>query len=258
MIFEKVLFGLTCLAAIILFVNRFVFKNRYNKKNPQPEPLPVDYARSFFPVLLAVFLLRAFIVEPFRIPSGSMLPTLEIGDFLLVNKFEYGLRLPITYQKVLPLKNPKRGDIIVFRFPRDKRINYIKRVVGLPGDVVEYRNKRLFVNQQEVAVIPEQEYQFVDARRSTHKVGQYQASLDNGAQYSVLLNPLRPPSRPRRWVVPEGQYFAMGDNRDHSADSREWGFVPDENIVGKAFFIWFHWDTVTDRGVDWSRIGEDI
>ncbi len=258
MLFEKILLGLICLSAVILFVSRFVLKRRYDKKNPEPEPILIDYARSFLPVLLIVFLLRAFIVEPFRIPSSSMLPTLEIGDFLLVNKFQYGLRLPIGYQKIVPISQPERGDIIVFRYPLKPKINYIKRVMGLPGDLIEYRSKRLYINKEEIKLNADGEYSFEDAHRATHNVERFDVSLDSGKKHDLLINPRKTPERDKSWIVPEGHYFAMGDNRDHSSDSRYWGFVPDENIVGKAFFIWFHWDTITERGLNFSRVGQSI
>lgn len=257
MFFEKMLFGFVCVSALILFINRFVLGKRFDKKNPTLESWYVDYARSLFPVFLAVFIMRSFIFEPFRIPSSSMLPTLEIGDFLLVNKFSYGIRLPIIGTKVLSINDPERGDVLVFKYPKDPRQNYIKRVIGLPGDTIEYYNKRLFVNDNEVVTAADGSYEFVDASMSKHRTKKFIASLDNDQQHDFLVNPLRR-SKVGRWIVPKGHYFAMGDNRDHSADSRSWGFVPDENIVGKAFFIWFHYDSVTDRGLNFSRIGNSI
>jgi len=197
--FEKILFGTICLSGVILLVNRFVLGNKYDKKNPKPESIPVDYSRSLFPVLLMVFLLRGFIAEPFRIPSSSMLPTLEIGDFLFVNKFKYGV-------------------------PENPAQNYIKRVIGLPGDVVEYKNKYLFVNGQRLGAVPEGDYTFTDATLYTHQTKKYEAGFANGVKHDMLINPQRG-SGNGRWKVPAGHYFAMGDNRDHSADSRYWGFV---------------------------------
>lgn len=251
MLFEKILLIATCVCAVIILFNRFITR-KYN------DGIIVDYARSFFPVLLIVFLLRSFIVEPFRIPSGSMLPTLEIGDFLLVNKFQYGLRLPIIYKKIMPIKNPERGDIMVFRYPANPKVNYIKRVIGLPGDKIEYKAKRLFVNKEEILFNDDGDYSFEDASGTQYTIDRFIANFDNEKTHSVLLNPRRKDFRQGQWQVPEGQYFVMGDNRDHSADSRVWGFVPEANIVGKAFFIWFHWDTVTERGLDFKRIGDPI
>ncbi len=259
MLFEKILFTFVLLSAVVLFVNRFVLGKRFDKKNPSVEPWYVDYSRSLFPVFLFVFILRSFIFEPFRIPSSSMLPTLEIGDFLLVNKSVYGVRLPIINKKIIPISSPQRGDIFVFRYPRDLKQNYIKRVMGLPGDVIEYREKRLFINGEEIAFSSVKPYSFLDAEMNNHDVKELTAKLDNDTEHQVLVNPTRfSRSGPGRWEVPEGHYFAMGDNRDHSFDSRGWGFVPEENIVGKAFFIWFHYDSVTDRGFNASRIGESI
>lgn len=200
------------------------------------EPWPVDYARSFFPVLLVVLVLRSFVIEPFQIPSGSMRPTLKVGDFILVNKFTYGLRLPVLHTEIVDLGEPERGDVMVFRFPEEPSVNFIKRVIGLPGDHIRYEDKQLYVNGEPVPkqlldVTPEEapgELLFEE------KLGEHVHGLYN--------NPRDPGPQVRELVVPEGHYFMMGDNRDHSNDSRYWGFVPQENIVGKAFAVWMHWD----------------
>ncbi len=209
------------------------------------EPILVEYARFLFPVVLIVFVLRGFLVEPFRIPSGSMLPTLEIGDFILVNKFAYGLRVPVLNKKILELADPERGDIVVFRYPRNPSVDYIKRVVGLPGDKISYYNKIVYINGEPMR----QEFS------GSYDSGRGRALDDLFEQLgSVKHRILRDPSRPtfeNSWVIPEGKYFVMGDNRDNSNDSRVWGFVPDENLVGKAFFIWMNWDS----GPSWGRIG---
>lgn len=199
------------------------------------EPWWAEYSRSFFPVLLLVLVLRSFLVEPFQIPSGSMLPTLKIGDFILVNKFTYGLRLPVTNTKVIELNEPERGDVMVFRFPEDKRLNFIKRVVGLPGDRLRYENKVLYINgkpapQEFVAALP--------AGRPERKLLKEKL----GEVEHEIYNSLEPGQNMREIVVPEGHYFVMGDNRDHSNDSRYWGFVPENLIVGKAFAVWMHWE----------------
>lgn len=200
------------------------------------EPWPVDYARSFFPVLLVVLLLRSFLVEPFQIPSGSMRPTLEVGDFILVNKFTYGLRLPVVHTEIVDLGEPERGDVMVFRFPGEPSVNFIKRVVGLPGDRIRYEDKQLYVNGQPVAK------ELVDANPASAPGEQRFEELMAGRVHTVYNNPRDPGPQVRELVVPEGHYFTMGDNRDHSNDSRYWGFVPEENIVGKAFAVWMHWD----------------
>ncbi|PWW38238.1 signal peptidase I [Chromohalobacter israelensis] len=200
------------------------------------EPWPVDYARSFFPVLLIVLVLRSFVVEPFQIPSGSMRPTLKVGDFILVNKFTYGLRLPVINTEILDLGEPERGDIMVFRFPDDPSVNFIKRVVGLPGDRIRYEDKQLYVNGQPVAksVTDDDADDAPGERQFEERLG--------GVAHAIYNNPQDPGPQMREVVVPDGQYFMMGDNRDHSNDSRYWGFVPEENIVGEAFAVWMHWD----------------
>ncbi|WP_322996821.1 signal peptidase I [Castellaniella sp.] len=224
-------------------------------------PWWVEYCVSFFPVILFVFVLRSFVVEPFRIPSGSMLPTLENGDLILVNKFQYGIRLPVVDQKIIPLGTPDRGDVVVFRYPVDPNVDYIKRVVGLPGDVVEYRNKNLSINGQPVPRTRDGDYYEPD--RAVY-VGQYQEQLGQ-ASHRILLNAtstqdIMPITRfpdfkncdylsdGVRCTVPAGHYFMMGDNRDNSLDSRYWGFVPDSYLVGRAFFVWMNFGSP-------SRIG---
>lgn len=212
-------------------------------------PLLVDYARSFFPVFLIVLLLRSFLVEPFRIPSASMMPTLLIGDFILVNKYNYGIRLPVINTKLVELGMPARGDIAVFRYPEQPEIPYIKRVVGLPGDQISYRNKTLFINGEAVPRTEIGRYEASGAGRGMRGALLYAENLQ-GVEHDILIDPGRPALRVDT-EVPEGHYFVVGDNRDHSSDSRFWGYVPDENLIGRAFLIWLHWDA----GVDWSRVG---
>ncbi len=215
----------------------------------------IEYPVSLFPVILIVFLLRSFVVEPFKIPSGSMIPTLLIGDFILVNKFTYGIRLPILHTKVVPLEEPQRGDVMVFRYPEDPSMDYIKRVVGVPGDKVAYVNKRLSVNGVE---LPRQSMPDYLYRERIQFARQYRET-SGGVDHSILIEDDAPPTMPflRQFphrenctynnegvvcTVPPGHYYMMGDNRDNSADSRVWGFVPEANIVGKAFFIWFNFN----------------
>lgn len=213
------------------------------------EPVVVEYAKSFFPVLLIVFLLRGFVVEPFRIPSGSMLPSLYIGDFILVNKFAYGIRLPVLNVKVIDLGEPQRGDVVVFRYPRDPSLDYIKRVIGLPGDHIAYYNKTLYVNGKEI------KRQFIGPYTGPGQshARRYVENLD-GVKHDILIMPSRPNTLQGEYIVPEGMYFCMGDNRDNSNDSRVWGPVPEENLVGKAFMIWMHWSDEAH----WERIGHII
>ncbi len=216
------------------------------------QPTWVEYSGSFFPVIALVFFLRSFLYEPFKIPSGSMLPTLFVGDLILVNKYTYGIRLPIIDKKIVNINDPKRGDIMVFKYPKDTSLNYIKRVVGVPGDRIVYKNKRLSVNGK--ALSYEAMPDFLDDTLMYSK--QFSENL-TGVQHSILNDDQKPvfvdnPDQfPKRescsydsfgfaCTVPENQYFMMGDNRDNSADSRYWGFVPDQNIVGKAFVIWMN------------------
>lgn len=213
----------------------------------------IEYCVSFFPVILFVFVLRSFVVEPFRIPSGSMLPTLENGDLILVNKFQYGIRLPIIDKKIISLGTPNRGDVMVFRYPLDPSVDYIKRVIGLPGDTILYQNKTLYINGKEITHVRDGD--FFEPDRSAY-VGRYTEQLGN-VKHSILLDKYAPqnfmpiadyPYRKNceyldkgvRCTVPPNHYFMMGDNRDNSLDSRYWGFVPDANIVGRAFFIWMN------------------
>ena len=229
------------------------------------EPVLVEYARSFFPVIFAVLVLRSFLVEPFRIPSNSMMPTLLTGDFILVNKFSYGLRLPVLNVKFLDLGEPQRGDVVVFKFPLDTRTDYIKRVVGVPGDLVGYRNKTIFINGEPVGQLPVGTYTGVGS--GTEMTGAREALESLGTvEHSILTRPAAPdlPFGCQKLAfgpveVPEGHYFVMGDNRDNSNDSRCWGFVPEANLVGKAFAIWMHWDGARDGfPIAWSRLWDGI
>ncbi len=223
---------------------------------PPKEPVLVEYARTFFPVILIVLILRSFIVEPFRIPSGSMMPTLYSGDFILVNKFAYGIRLPMFNNKIIDVGSPKRGDVMVFRYPQDPSIDYIKRVVGLPGDLIGYYDKTLYINGKEVKQRPMGVFMGSGAGVSMTGAEQYIEQLD-GVAHDILVRPDAPSLFQGEVVVPDGHYFVMGDNRDNSNDSRVWGFVPEKNLVGKAFMIWMSWNSTGD-GVVFDRIGKTI
>ncbi|WP_428233912.1 signal peptidase I [Halothiobacillus sp.] len=218
------------------------------------EPLLVDYARSFFPILLVVLVVRSFIVEPFRIPSGSLMPTLLVGDFILVNKFSYGLRLPVLDTKILPTWEPKRGDIAVFRYPNDPKVDYIKRVIGVPGDHIRVEGNKLWVNGTPIPETYVGVYPGDDGMRMAG-ASVYRENL-LGVEHDVLFEK-DGYEKNGEWVVPPHEYFMMGDNRDNSNDSRYWGFVPEANLVGKAFMIWLHWDW-KDGKFDASRIGMGI
>jgi signal peptidase I len=225
------------------------------------QPVWIEYSGSFFPVIAMVFFLRSFLYEPFKIPSSSMLPTLFVGDLILVNKFTYGIRLPVINKKVLALNDPERGDVMVFKYPEDPSLDYIKRVVGVPGDTIRYKNKRLSINGKDISYGPMPD--FLDEERLKYS-SQFSENLA-GVNHQIL-NDVQMPSFvrgphdfPNREMctydelgftckVPEAQYFMMGDNRDNSLDSRYWGFVPDKNIVGKAFFIWMNFSNLKRIG----------
>lgn len=212
----------------------------------------VDFCRSFFPVILLVLLLRSFLAEPFRIPSGSMIPTLLVGDFILVNKYAYGLRDPVFNRKFLKVGQPQRGDVVVFRYPRDPTKDFIKRVVGLPGDRIAYRNKQLIVNGEPMPLSADGVYTEIGSPGV-----EYRFKEDIGpVRHDILVNPARS-AEDSAFEVPEGHYFMMGDHRDGSDDSRSWGTVPEQNLVGKAFFIWMSWDGQRFRP-NFSRIGDRI
>ena len=216
-------------------------------------PMLVEYVQSFFPVFLVVLVLRSFLFEPFRIPSGSMIPTLLIGDFILVNKFSYGVRLPVTHTKILDTGEPERGDVAVFRFPENPRLDYIKRVVGLPGDEVEYRDRTFIVNGEPMAVMGETPYTS-PINEEPVRGAVVRTEVLGEQPHDILEYPVEQAKRPGVFMVPEGHYFMVGDNRDRSNDGRYWGFVPEANLVGKARFIWMHWND----GIIWSRLGDAI
>jgi signal peptidase I len=217
------------------------------------QPWWLDWTAGIFPVILVVFLLRSFLLEPFKIPSGSMIPTLVVGDLILVNKFHYGLRLPVINKKILSNHDPKRGDVMVFRYPLDTNVDYIKRVVGLPGDEIRYSNQRLYLNGQPLSTTALPDFYDEDSRRYAKQFSEKLGEVD----HRILVDVDRPSFIPANssfpfaencrysaegvtCKVPSGHYFLMGDNRDNSQDSRYWGFVPDENIVGRAFFVWMN------------------
>ncbi len=291
--FSAVLLGITVLTGLVWAVDALVLaRGRLAAataagKDPTliREPGTVDYARSFFPVALVVLVLRSFIFEPFRIPSDSMMPTLLDGDFIIVNKYAYGLRLPVINRKFVAIGEPQRGDVVVFRYPLDPSVNYIKRLVGLPGDHVQVRNDRITVNGTPVPfkiVSPYNDGCYVNFQLAEEQLGthSHQAML---CPVPLDPSPLPLPGCDRKEVrgyncgdgqggaaalmadgplfdrvVPPGQYLMMGDNRDNSEDGRVWGFVPEENLVGKATRIWFNWDPQRSGGPKWSRIGSPI
>jgi signal peptidase I len=292
--FSAVLFGITAVTGVAWLLDVALLRPgrtraaRAAGKDPTsiPEPGTVDYARSFFPVALVVLVLRSFIFEPFRIPSDSMMPTLLDGDFIIVNKYAYGLRLPVLNRKIVPIGEPQRGDVVVFRYPRDPSVNYIKRLVGLPGDHVEVRSDRITINGQPVPFKVIGSYndgcyinmQLADEQLGSHvhqsmvcpvplfrsstpagcnrsEASGYYCGGENGAAADALTAGEVPTFET---TVPPGSYFMMGDNRDNSEDGRFWGFVPEDNLVGKATRIWFNWDLKRTGGPLWSRLGSAI
>ncbi|KJK01848.1 signal peptidase I [Pseudomonas sp. PDM18] len=265
--------GVLALVDLVLFAPRrraaiSAYEGSVSEADPEvleklnKEPVLVEYGKSFFPVLFIVLVLRSFLVEPFQIPSGSMKPTLEVGDFILVNKFAYGIRLPVLDTKVIPVGDPQRGDVMVFRYPSDPNINYIKRVIGVPGDTIRYTSdKRLFINDQAVA-----ESLVGEEPGTLGSVTLYQEKL-GAVEHMIRKEMTRFRIEPgKQWKVPAGHYFMMGDNRDNSNDSRYWndpkipkdllGMVPDRNIVGKAFAVWMSWPDPKMRNLpNFSRVG---
>ncbi|SJM96007.1 Signal peptidase I [Crenothrix polyspora] len=250
--FSFFLFVATVITGVIWGVYLLILKSRGEVFDENNEPILVEYARSFFPVVLIVLLLRSFLAEPFRIPSGSMMPTLLVGDFLLVNKFTYGIRLPVINKKIVEINEPKHGDIMVFRFPKDPTVDYIKRVIGLPGDKVSYHNKQLYINGAPAAQVSLGSYQGV-GQGDDMTGAEHLAENLTGVEHSILVRH-GAVSAEGDYVVPKGSYFVMGDNRDNSNDGRYWGMVPEANLVGKAFFIWMNWDW-EHKGIDFDRIG---
>jgi signal peptidase I len=261
--FALVLVVLTTLTGFVWLVDSLLFRQRRMDRSvqkstePPREPVMVEYSRSLFPVLLIVLVFRSFLFEPFKIPSGSMIPTLLVGDFIVVNKFAYGIRLPVLNKKIIETGLPERGDVVVFRYPKDPGVNFIKRAVGLPGDTITYRDKQLFINGEKVPGTPAGRFESSAVKCSTPAADAMLLDEQLGSvDHEILLHD-RSRSRNGQWVVPENHYFMMGDNRDRSNDSRMWGFVPEENLLGRAVGIWLNFDF--DKGcADLSRVGDGI
>lgn len=250
-LFASILLAATLLTGVVWLLDKLVWRKQREQAGIEKEPAIVEYSRSFFPVLAIVLVLRSFIAEPFRIPSQSMLPTLQKGDFILVNKFAYGLRMPVFETELLKLGEPERGDVVVFRYPPNESLDYIKRVIGLPGDRIGYYDKRLYVNGEPVDERTLGDYRTPEGLSADL----YEEKL--GKDWHKLLKmPQRSDGLEGELIVPDGEYFVMGDNRDNSNDSRVWGFVPERNLAGRAFLIWMNWDF--GNWPEWSRIGNSI
>ncbi len=274
-----ILFLLVIITGIIVAWDKWA-QRKTSTPRPKDAKLPwwLDISHAIFPVVTIVFVFRSFLFEPFVIPSGSMLPTLEIGDFILVNKYQYGLRLPIIERKVVEINQPKRGDIVVFRYPSDPSIDYIKRLVGLPGDTVAYKNKVLTVNGQPISTTPAGIYSYQEGEDESRQVISTRRFHTNfsGIQHDILtmdekasvnfdsveqsktfnMCEFSQDNSGFRCKVPARHYFMMGDNRDNSSDSRYWGFVPDDHLRGKAVLIWFNWTHF--KNFDFGRFGQHL
>lgn len=260
--FTLILTALVIMTFVLWMANKLIFKRLQKQRHVQGEGSSrlltvLEYIGSFFPVLVFVWVLRCFLYEPFRIPSGSMIPTLLVGDYIVVNKFAYGVRLPVLNSKIIDIGSPQRGDVVVFRYPPDEKLNYIKRLVGLPGDRITYRNKQVLVNGERVLQEPSgfylgdtgQCYGGARVALVTETLG--------GVEHPVLMSNARLNMPEESWVLGDDEYFMMGDNRDCSQDSRSWGTVPEANLVGRASRIWWHWN-LSQGGPDFSRIGDRI
>jgi len=257
--FELILVIATAVTGVIAYLDKIIWRpQRLKSVTTVPEPIWIEYARSLFPVFLIVLVVRSFIVEPFRIPSGSMYPTLEIGDFILVSKSSYGVKLPVTGTKIIPTGEPHRGDVVVFKYPKDPEVDYIKRVIGLPGDTVAYKNRVVYINGKPASQKVLGIYIGTGAGKMMNGATLVEESLPlkrgGVKKHQILIDQDKSSFDMPPVKVPQGYYFMMGDNRDHSNDSRFWGFVPEKNLKGRAFMIWMNWD----NGVHFGRIGKGI
>lgn len=241
---------------VITFIDRIFFYKALKVTGKKKSPLVFEYARAFFPILLIVWVLRSFIVQPYRVPTGSLEPTIMPGDFIAAQQFTYGLRLPIFNNKFLSIGEPKRGQIVLFRWPKDLKIVFVKRAIGLPGDHIVYKNKVLYINGKKMSQKFLHNTNDLNSYGYRRLVEVKQENLD-GVKHQIYIQPVGGETQDYNIVVPPGEYFMMGDNRDNSDDSRQWGFVPEKDLVGRAFVIWMSWDPLK-HDVRWNRIGKRL
>lgn len=242
------------LAVIITGVISLLDKCYYRKRRTGKTSPLVDYARAFFPILLVVWVMRSFLFQPYRVPTGSLEPTIMPGDFIAVEQFAYGLRMPVLNEKVVKIEEPKRGDIALFHWPVNPKIVFVKRVIGLPGDHIVYKNKTLYINGIKV------KQKFLHKTNDEGTLGYPRlvyVKQENllGNVHNIYVEPDADQAGEYKKIVPPGHYFMMGDNRDNSDDSRQWGFVPERNLIGKACVVWMSWDAL-HRKVRWDRMGK--
>jgi len=253
--FAFFLTAVTLLSGVIVLIDKLFLRKKRVERGAN-EPVIIDYARSFFPVLLLVWVIRSFVVQPYRVPTGSLEPTILPGDFIVVTQFSYGLRMPVLNTKVVPIADPKRGDIVLFRFPVDPAVIFVKRLVGMPGDHIVYKNKTLYINGAEMKqTLVGKTF---DVQPDGYKYPAYLKTEDlMGVNHQILNQIDGGETLTTDVIVPAGHYFMMGDNRDDSDDSRVWGFVPEKNLIGKAQFIWLSWDS-ENHTIRWNRLGERV
>lgn len=253
--FPFILTAIVLISGFIALLDKLFLAKRRVEKSIET-PWYIEYANSFFPILFTVLIIRSFIIQPYRVPTGSLEPTVAPGDFILVNQFAYGLRLPVLNTKIYAVGEPKLGDIVLFHWPVDTSIIFVKRVIGTPGDHVVYQNKQLTINgkiapQKEVGLALD--YEITPPAVVHHRT----ENLPNGINHSIFIRSNKNEDESFDLIVPDGEYFMMGDNRDNSGDSRYWGFVPEENLIGKVFASWMSWDSI-NHTVRWERIGKKI
>lgn len=261
--FPLILASLTLFTGIIVLIDFLLLtfqKKRGRAARTKKLPTTIEYARAFFPVLIIVFLLRSFVAQPYRVPTGSLEPTVLGGDFILVNQYQYGLHFPVWHKKIIDFSKPQRGQIVLFFYPVNTDFTFVKRVIGLPGDTISYINKVLYINGKEMKQTFQEYGVAASDDRKGYPVAIYNEDLD-GIKHKIYARTTFPPINFYNLKVPAGKYFMMGDNRDSSDDSRFWGFVREDELIGRAIFIWMSWDPYAEKlfeKVRWQRIGKAL